>query len=133
MSPASFLAAYLISEGFSNIFVGTLPNNKNQCTVFYDIGGLDPNPRWNRNYVDVKVVVRGSRSDYNEGYTIAKSIKNKLLGLEPLDSEGVIYTRFLMKGDIKFISYDANEQPLFMLNFQLVVDGLNEGNREEIV
>lgn len=133
MSPASFIATHLLSNGFSNIFVGTLPNNKDACIALFDDGGSDPNPRWNRDTVNMRVLVRGDRRDYSGTYLQAKQLKDYLLGANSITNNGTIYSRFLLKGDIAFANYDDNEQPIFFLRVEFVIEGVTEGNRSEIV
>lgn len=133
MSPASFIASHLLSNGFSKVFVGTLPVSKDPCIALYDDGGGEPNPRWNRDTVNMRVLVRGARMDYNGAYTQAKQLKDYLLGADSLDNNGAIYSRFLVKSDISFANYDDNEQPIFFIRFEFIIDGTTEGNREEIV
>jgi len=136
-SPSVGIASILNDAGIAvsgtNMFVGDLPDTAPDFAIMLlDSGGPAPVPTLTRDYKDIQIIVRSNIEGYPAGWTMAESIKNKLLGLDPTTIGTDIFESFLMRSDITFLGYDANRRPKFSLNFRIVIDGPNVGNRKSI-
>lgn len=136
-APSVGIASILNTAGIAttgvNMFVGDLPDTApNFSILLLDTGGPAPVSRYTRDYRDLQIIVRSDIQGYAAGYSKAEEIKNKLLGLDPETIGTDIFASFLMRTDITFIGYDENRRPKFSLNFRLVIDGPNTGNRLSI-
>lgn len=144
-SPAADLAGFLATKGIGtpgvDLFVGRSPDGNSLAVTLYDMGGVAPNPKWARDQVNVQIKVNGAVNDYAGAYTKALEIKEYLLGLAPqevpitIDEETEevltkkIYAGFLMRSDLSFAGYDAENRPTFMMNFRVIIDLPDTGNR----
>lgn len=116
-----------------DMFIGDLPDTAPDFSIMVlDSGGPSPVPSYTRDYKDIQIIVRSSINGYAAGWTKSEEIKNKLLGLSPQTIGTDVYASFLMRSDITFVGYDDNRRPKFSLNFRLVIDGPNVGNRQSI-
>jgi len=136
-APSVGLAQILNAEGIAtsgtDMFVGEIPDTvTGLCLLILDSGGPSPNPRWTRDFRDVQIVVRSNVNDYATGWTKAEAVKNKLLGLAPQTIGTDVYASFLMRGDIVYIGRDDNNRPRFSINFRLIIDGPDVGNRSSL-
>jgi len=130
---ASILNTAAIAVSGTNMYVGDLPDSApNFSILLLDTGGPAPVPTLTRDYKDIQIIVRSDIEGYAAAWTKAEEIKNKLLGLDPTTIGTNIYESFLMRSDITFLGYDGNRCAKFSLNFRIVVDGPNVGNRKSI-
>lgn len=135
-SPAANIESLLNTQGLAtsgtNMFVGLDPGGITLTVTLYDYAGSAPHPTLSRDEPRVQIMVFGGQEDYAEGYSKAQSIKSYLLGLTGQTIGSEIYFAFRMIGDINFVGYDANNRPMFSLNFRFYVDGPTAGNRTSI-
>jgi hypothetical protein len=132
-SPAYDISTLLVAQGIgtagTDIFVGKEPATDTLSILLLDAGGPAPNPAFARDFIDLQIVVSGAVNSYSIAYDKAKEIKNYLLGLDSQTVGTTIYFAFNMRSDITFVGYDSNDRPKFTLNFRLIVDSANVGNR----
>jgi len=132
-SPSVDIATKLATAGIgvlgTSIFVGREPGLSTLTITLLDVGGAAPNPKYARDFLDLQIVVKGAPNDYVSARTKAEAIKNNLLGAAAYTVGTEIYFAFNMRGDINFIGYDKNNQPSFTLNFRIIKDYGDVGNR----
>lgn len=104
------------------VYIGKRPDNPERVITVYDSGGGTANPRWLLNYPSVQIRVRGQDGDYKQAYETAEAVKNKLLGLPSRDLNGDRWVQINMAGDIGFLGFNQNEQPEFVMNFNLIIE-----------
>jgi len=122
-----------IGTSGTDMFVGDLPSTAPDFSILLlDTGGAAPVPSYTRDYKDVQVIVRSDIEGYAAGWTKAETIKNSLLGSAPVTIGTDVFASFLMRSDITFLGYDGNRRAKFSLNFRLVIDGPDTGNRKSI-
>lgn len=135
-SPAEDIALHLDNLGLgsrgSDIYVGFEPESTSLTMTLMNSGGLDPNPKWLRDYPTVQIRLRGSAFGYEAAWTKANDIKDALLGEPPTMLNGKNYVQFLQIGDILDLGPDENNRPLITLNFRFAVERTSGGNREAL-
>ena len=132
-SPAADIAANLVTAGLgtagTSIFVGREPGLSTLTVTLIDNGGPAPNPRFARDFLDIQIIVKGAPNDYANAQAKAEDIKNHLLGSAAYTVGTKTYFAFNMRGDINFLGYNENNQPSFTLNFRILRDSGDVGNR----
>lgn len=127
--PSEGIKDLLVEAGFAfggtgdwAIYIGKRPDEPKRVIAIYDSGGGSANPRWLLDYPSVQIKVRGKDGDYKVAFEQAVIIKNKLLGLPSRDLNGDRWVQVNMAGDIGFLGFDQNEQPEFVMNFNLIIE-----------
>jgi hypothetical protein len=119
----------------SLIKIGRLPATPDVVMAIVDAPGQSPNPKWLLDYPAIQVLVRSGKDNYDGAYTMAKSVKDALLGLYSTNlTNGDRWVSCLMRGDINYIGPDENSRPMFSLNFGLITQPAPGGldNREPL-
>jgi len=136
-SPSVDIAGLLNAAGIAttgtDMFVGYIPDTITGFAIqLNDFGGPSPMPTRTRDWKDVQIIVRGDINGYAAAWSKAEAIKNYLLGKADTTVGTNIYANFQMRSDITYTGLDPNLHPLISLNFRIVVDGPNTGNRTSI-
>lgn len=136
-SPAKDIADLLQTQGVgtvgTNIYVGTIPDTSDapeECIGVFDTGDLFTSPKWKRDEHTIQVLVRSGERDYAGGYTLAKAVKDALLGIPPQTVNSKSYVLFVMIGGINHLNNDQRDRARFSLNFKVVVENVSGGVRE---
>jgi hypothetical protein len=128
-SPAAMVAEILDAEGIgtlgTDLFDSHEPEKPDACITCYDSGGLPPDPKWGYDRPRVHVRVRSAPGDKAGGYTIAKGVKDILLGITP----GETVRGITMPGEISHEGQDQSRRHIWNLNFLLMVQPTDAGNR----
>jgi hypothetical protein len=123
--------------GGTNLFYGQLPEENtargipHQCVALYDTGGVFANPRWDRDEINLQIIIRSALDDYDSGYNLAYSIKNSLLGRETVTINGSLYSQFVLEGDINALGFDTSGRARFTLRFRIVRENFTGSSRED--
>lgn len=136
-APSVNIAGLLNTAGIatsgSDLFVGSIPDEiRGFAILILDSGGPAPVAKYTRDYKDIQIIVRGDIGGYLAAWSKAEEIKDFLLAKDPLTIVDEVYASFLMRSDITFTGYDPSKRPMISLNFRLVIDGPNKGNRLSI-
>ncbi len=102
--------------------VGNLIDIPDRQVVMYDTGGESPNPAWLVDFYTFQAIIRTSPNAYGEGWTKAKEVKDKLLGMNSQTISGDIWVSVICKGDIGFIGYDDKDRAQFSINFRAIIE-----------
>lgn len=136
-SPAEMLSSLLpntVVGGATGwtLKLGNLLPDPDQLIVFYDTGGLNPNPKWLVDQVNIQAIVRAGPNGYGDGYTKARAVRDSLLGLEPVTVGDDRIDGVTCLGDIGFIGYDDRQRPTFSVNFRAIIEPGSGSNREAL-
>lgn len=126
-SPA--IGAFNATSGWSIVY-GKLIDKPDTQIVLNRTGGKTPNPKWNIDYPSVQIRVRAANSGFIAGEQKAQNIKDRLLGLPSQDLNGDRWTGIWMIGDITAIGYDELQRHSWTLNFSLIIEPTETGNRQ---
>lgn len=126
-SPADQLSSLLpASLGASDtpawsVMVGQMITEPDRMIVFYDTGGMTPNPRWKLDYLTVMAQIRGNPDDYTSGWQKGRQVRDYFLGLtsQTLPS-GDRIDSITMGSELAFLNYDDQRRPIFSVNFRLI-------------
>ena len=134
MSPAEGISAILEGDnliggatGWASAVAGL--HDKGQMVACLDSGGRAGEVKVSIDYPTVQVLVRPTVSGYSTGYAKARAIYDHLLAIE----NATEYPELVSCTAIGFINplgRDANNHPIFSLNWQLIIEPTNLGNRD---
>lgn len=133
----TLLSGTLGLVGGSNLFYGQLPEEDtvkgipHLAVAVIDTGGVFSNPRWNRDEITIQVVIRSALNDYDSGYNLAYSIKDSLLGLDPVTINGSLYSLGVLEGDINGLGFDTSGRARFTCRFRVVRENFTGSSRED--
>lgn len=132
-SVAKDIAGLLETDGVgtvgTNIFIGNLPLDKENVIGVFDSGGVYSNPKFKRDELLCQILIRGPKESYEGGYSLAKAVKDALLGRDAVVIDGIDYIFFVMNGDIAFLGNDDRKRPQFTTNWRIVRENETGGNR----
>jgi hypothetical protein len=143
MTPPEGIQSILSTAGLGYVYPGTDTGNTGWPIVVGPVidkpdrlisirrtGGKTPNPAHNIDYPSVQVRVRGKVGEYVAADGQARRIKDALLGKPSFDLGGDRWTGIWMIGDIVDLGQDENNRPAFAVNFSLIIEPSNAGNRD---
>ena len=67
-------------------------------------------------------MVRGEPNGYEDAYVKCRDIKNAILGLPSQDIGADRWVSVSMLSDIAFLGYSEQNQPMFSLNFKIIIE-----------
>lgn len=124
-SPAEQLSDLVDSSIYTNwqLVIGQMLSKPDQCIVYYDTGGQNPNPRWLVDYSTIMVHVRANPNSYGDGFAKIRQIRDSLLGKDSVTlASGDRLINITCMGDCAFLSYDDSQRPLFSVNFRAIIE-----------
>lgn len=113
-----------------HIEIGALPDEFDQIILVNVSGGKDPMPNWLLNFPSTQVMVRGTKGGYVAASNQIRAIVKALLGISSVQvggSSGDMYRSITQVGDVAYLGQDANNRPMFVANFNLIVEPFNDG------
>lgn len=127
-NPASVdLKDMLVAElGYTfgtDVFVGSMPEEPDDCIALFDTGGFGLEEY---GYEKPSVQIRVRNNKYLGGHQAARDIKYKLATGE-MNNTTVNDTRYIMikdKSDVLYLGVDENDRKLFTINFQIHRSGI---------
>lgn len=129
-SPAYDAAQILINAGIVAasgntwpVKLGRLMTSPDAQVAIVDTPGRAPNPKWLLDEPSLMVLIRGNIDGYAEAWAKGKAIKDKILGMDPVNlTTGDRWNGVLALSDLAFLAYDANSRPTFSINFRLIIE-----------
>jgi len=122
-SPADQLAALLpgsIVTSDWTVKVGQMTPEPDLVIVFYDTGGIAPNPKWRLDYLTIMTQVRGGPDDYVSGWQKARQVRDYLLGITPQTlPSGDRIDGIIILSELTLVTYDDQKRPIFSVNFRI--------------
>lgn len=116
------------------LFISKEPLNPDFVITLYQTNGRDPDPKFAINYPSFQVRVRGTVDGYQAAYAKCRSIIDVLLGSQTIvnATTGDSIVGIYQTGDVIFLKYDDANRPVLVLNFRLIVQPSNLGNRKAL-
>lgn len=135
---AELLENDLIATRGVNLFVSRMPERDQSRGIPHEVasivhsGGTTINPRWNRDVVILQIMVRSDINDPEGGYNFTYSIKNSLLGKNPVTINGSLYSSFNVEGDINELGDDSTGRSRFTLRIRVTRDNFTGSSRDNL-
>lgn len=112
------------------VIIGRMTDINDQVICIAQTGGKPSNPKWNIDYPSVQFRIRGKKDgSFITTKQKAIDVKNAFLGLPSQDINGDRLTAINAIGDVTPLGYDANDRPMFAVNFTLIFEPTVMGNR----
>lgn len=105
------------------------PDIPNQVVTVYDVGGIDPDPKFLLDRPSVQVRIRGNPNDYVATYAKAQQVKDALLGLQRQTVNTTVYIGIWQTGDIQNLGFDDSNRPILVTNWRIVREPAAGTNR----
>ena len=128
-APAKDMRDILVAAGVGQsggeaawgIFYPNEPSVPHECVTIRDTGGQSPEYLLDgTTHANPSVQIRVRARDYDAGFAKCKEIEAALGGRAPETANGTPYAGFWQTGSTNHIGADAQERPIFTLNFRLV-------------
>ena len=118
----SDIGNYLQAQGIgtlgTNIFLGLMPDQPDNCVALFEYAGSPPDLHWNGEYPGLQVRVR------NKGYAAARTkigeVMEKLHGLHEKTLSGTRYLLIKARGSPEVLKRDANNRVELFVNFEII-------------
>ena len=114
------------------IFVGKQATTPTATVTVKVAPGPDANPKYLLDYPAIQIMIRGNKGKYEEAYAKAQLVKDCLLGIPSQDVNNIRWVLVNIIGDINDLGEDANNSPLFSLNFQFIIEPPTNPNSNRI-
>jgi len=116
------IGTYLQSKGIgtlgTNLFLGLMPDQPDNCVVLFEYAGSPPDLHWNGEYPGLQVRVR------NKSYTAARikigEVIQKLHGLHEQELSGTRYLLIKARGSPEVLKRDNNNRVELFVNFEII-------------
>ena len=118
----SDIGNYLQVQGIgtlgTNIFLGLMPDQPDNCVALFEYAGSPPDLHWEGEYPGLQVRVR------NKGYAAARTkigeVMKKLHGLHEKTLSGTRYLLIKARGSPEVLKRDANNRVELFVNFEII-------------
>jgi hypothetical protein len=106
----------------SNLYIASMPDTPNVCSVLVDSGGYDQG-EYGYEFPSVQVLHRNV--DYSTGYAFMRDVKYRLHYARNNEIwNGTRYIKIAVKSDILFLGQDDKNRYQFSLNFRVERSGI---------
>ena len=114
----AYLATKSIGTVGTDIFLGLMPDQPDNCIALFEYAGSPPDLHWNGEYPGLQVRVR------NKGYAAARTkigeVMEKLHGLHEQTLSGTRYLLIKARGSPEVLKRDANNRVELFVNFEII-------------
>lgn len=118
----SDIGNYLQAQGIgtlgTNIFLGLIPDEPDNCVALFEYAGSPPDLHWNGEYPGLQVRVR------NKSYAAARTkigeVAKKLHGLHEQMLSGTRYLLIKARGSPEVLKRDNNNRVELFVNFEII-------------
>ena len=116
------IGAYLATKGIgtvgTDIFLGLMPDQPDNCIALFEYAGSPPDLHWNGEYPGLQVRVR------NKSYAAARTkIGEAMTALHGLHEQTLSGTRYLLikaRGSPEVLKRDNNNRVELFVNFEII-------------
>lgn len=119
---ATDIAFYLEEQGLgdtkSDIFVGLMPDQPDNCIALFEYAGSPPDLHWPGEYPGLQVRVRDK--SYPAGKAKIEQIVRVLHGLHETDLGGTRYLLVKARGSPEVLKRDNNNRVELFVNFEII-------------
>jgi len=116
------IGTYLQSQGIGNlgsdIFLGLMPDQPDNCIALFEYAGSPPDLHWNGEYPGLQVRVRNK--SYGAGRAKIGQVKRELHGLHETTLNGTRYLLIKARGSPEVLKRDAGNRVEWFLNFEII-------------
>ena len=114
----AYLATQNVGTVGTDIFLGLMPDQPDNCTALFEYAGSPPDLHWNGEYPGLQVRVR------NTSYAAARAkigeIAKELHGLHEQMLSGTRYLLIKARGSPEILKRDASNRVELVLNFEII-------------
>jgi len=114
----AYLATKSIGTVGTDIFLGLMPDQPDNCIALFEYAGSPPDLHWEGEYPGLQVRVR------NKGYAAARTkigeVMDKLHGLHEQTLSGTRYLLIKARGSPEVLKRDANNRVELFVNFEII-------------
>lgn len=114
----TYLATKSIGTVGTDIFLGLMPDQPDNCIALFEYAGSPPDLHWNGEYPGLQVRVR------NKSYAAARTkIGEAMTALHGLHEQTLSGTRYLLikaRGSPEVLKRDANNRVELFVNFEII-------------
>jgi hypothetical protein len=114
----AYLATKSIGTVGTDIFLGLMPDQPDNCIALFEYAGSPPDLHWNGEYPGLQVRVR------NKSYAAARTkIGEAMIALHGLHEQTLSGTRYLLiraRGSPEVLKRDANNRVELFVNFEII-------------
>ena len=118
----SEIGAYLATQNVgtvgTDIFLGLLPDQPDNCTALFEYAGSPPDLHWNGEYPGLQVRVRST--SYSGGRAKIGEIVDLLHGLHEQELSGTRYLLIKARGSPEVLKRDGSNRIEFLVNFEII-------------
>lgn len=115
---SAYLATKNVGTVGTDIFLGLLPDQPDNCTALFEYAGSPPDLHWNGEYPGLQVRVR------NKSYAAARTkigeIMKLLHGLHETQLSGTRYLLIKARGSPEVLKRDASNRIEWFVNFEVM-------------
>ena len=115
---SAYLATQDIGTVGTDIFLGLMPDQPDNCVALYEYAGSPPDLHWNGEYPGLQVRVR------NKSYAAARTkigeVMEKLHGLHEQTLSGTRYLLIKARGSPEVLKRDNNNRVELFVNFEII-------------
>lgn len=112
------------------IFIGSEPEQPNDCITLYDTPGEPPNPKWLLDFPRFMARVRSH--SYEQGFAKAGELKGALLGLPSQDINGIRYVGIYVVMDTYFLQADDKGRSIFVNTWRVIREPTEGEHRQPL-
>ena len=116
------ISAYLKNQGIgtpgTDIFLGLLPDQPDNCVALFEYAGSPPDLHWNGEYPGLQVRVRNK--SYSAGRAKIGEIMTALHGLHETTLSGTRYLLIKARGSPEILKRDASNRVELFVNFEII-------------
>ena len=116
------IGTYLKNQGIgtpgTDIFLGLMPDQPDNCIALFEYAGSPPDLHWNGEYPGLQVRVRDA--SYTAGRARIDKIYRLLHGLYEEELGGTRYLLIKARGSPEVLKRDASNRVEFFINFEII-------------
>ena len=114
----AYLATQNVGTVGTDIFLGLMPDQPDNCIALFEYSGSPPDLHWNGEYPGLQVRVR------NKSYAAARTkigeVMEKLHGLHEQTLSGTRYLLIKARGSPEILKRDNNNRVELFVNFEII-------------
>ena len=114
----AYLATKSIGTVGTDIFLGLMPDQPDNCIALFEYAGSPPDLHWNGEYPGLQVRVRNK--SYAQGRAKIGEIMTLLHGLHETTLSSTRYLLIKARGSPEVLKRDASNRVEFFVNFEII-------------
>ena len=115
---STYLKEQNIGTPGTDMFLGLMPDQPDNCLAFFEYAGSPPDLHWNGEYPGLQVRVRNK--SYSAARTKIGTVMKKLHGLCEQTLSGTRYLLIKARGSPEILKRDSNNRVELFVNFEII-------------